>query len=31
MAARVDKAHLAFFADPMAPDLAQILGSAGNR
>jgi hypothetical protein len=30
MAARVDKAHLAFFADPMAPDLAQILGSAGN-
>jgi hypothetical protein len=30
MAPRVDKTPVAFFADPMAPDLAPLLGPAGN-
>jgi hypothetical protein len=30
MPARVDKARAAFFADPMAPDLALLLDPAGN-
>jgi hypothetical protein len=30
MAARVDKAHVTVFADPMASDLARLLGPAGN-
>jgi hypothetical protein len=30
MPARVDKAHVAVLADPMAPDLAPLLDPAGN-
>jgi hypothetical protein len=30
MAARIDNAHVALFAEPMAPDLAPRLGPAGN-
>jgi hypothetical protein len=30
MAAKIDRSPVAFFADPMAPDLARLLGCAGN-